>query len=365
MANPQCENGYFRIALELAKQFAKLNLSAYEWRFVWALWIKTWAWRKKADKVSLNQIVELTGICKSHVSRAKKMLLLRKIIIEELPNGVTGVTQRGNTLLKFNKNYDEWKKLPNGVRNYKLPNGVTGVTQRGNKMLPNGVPSKEKKDTNKRTPPIIPPKGDARNKIKKIRFDPDLRKFVNFSEDLIEIYQEKFPFIDIKIEIGKMEAYLLGNPQKRYKNYGRFITAWFIRAQDRVLQVDQTAKIQEIRRNQIYKEQKKRSAEMDKARKEIQRLYEYKKTLSADELDKIYAEAEKIAESSNDLLYKKTLSADELDKIYAEAEKIAESSNDLLYKETGKVSAAYIERLLKKKMAAEGKGVKDKNGDKS
>jgi len=105
------------------------------------------------------------------------------------------------------------------------------------------------------------------------------------------------------LEIKKMEAWLKANPKKRKKNYEPFIVNWLSKTQDRVLQVDQTAKIQEIRRNQIYKEQKKRSAEMDKARKEIQRLYEYKKTLSADELDRIYAEAEKIAESSNQMIF--------------------------------------------------------------
>ena len=240
MANPQCEDGFIRIAKELAKQFAKLNLSAYEWRFIWALWIKTWAWHKKADKVPLSQIAELTGIHKAHISRTKRMLILRNVIIEELPNRVTGVTQRGNSFLKFNKNYDEWKELPGGARDLRLPNRVIGVTQRGNKKLPNGADSKEKKETIKRTPPIIPPKGDARNKTEKIDFDKTFFKFVNLSESKIKTYQEKFPLINIELEIKKMESYLMDNPQKKYKNYGRFITAWLIRAQDRFLQVDKT-----------------------------------------------------------------------------------------------------------------------------
>ncbi|MBW1996317.1 MAG: replication protein [Deltaproteobacteria bacterium] len=191
MANPQCEDGYLRIALELAKQFAKLNLSAYEWRFVWALWIKTWAWHKKADKVPLSQIVELTGIHKANVSRAKRMLI---------SNGITGVIQRDNSLIKFNKNYDEWKDLPAGARNLKLSNGITGVIQWDNKKLSNGTDSKEKKDTNKRTPPIIPPKGDARNKIKKIDFDTTFFKFVNLPESEIKIYQEKYPLVCVDLE---------------------------------------------------------------------------------------------------------------------------------------------------------------------
>ena len=240
MANPQCEDGFIRIAKELAKQFAKLNLSAYEWRFIWALWIKTWAWHKKADRIPLSQIAELTGIHKAHISRAKRTLILRNIIIEELPNRVTGVTQRGNSFLKFNKNYDEWKELPMGARDLKLHNRVTEVTQRGNKKLPNGADSKEKKETIKRTPPIIPPKGDARNKTEKIDFDKTFFKFVNLPESEIKIYQEKYPLVNVDLEIKKMEAWLKANPRKRKKNYEQFIVNWLSKTQDRVLQVSKT-----------------------------------------------------------------------------------------------------------------------------
>jgi len=55
MASPQKENGFVPIASELVEHFAKVNLSAYEWRTLWVVWRKTWGWQKKQDKISITQ----------------------------------------------------------------------------------------------------------------------------------------------------------------------------------------------------------------------------------------------------------------------------------------------------------------------
>jgi len=41
MANPQIENGYLKIAHEIAQALARVNLSAYESRVLWVIWRKT------------------------------------------------------------------------------------------------------------------------------------------------------------------------------------------------------------------------------------------------------------------------------------------------------------------------------------
>jgi phage replication O-like protein O len=153
MANPQKENGHLDIANELVEHLAKINLSSYEWRFLWALWRRTWAWHKKEDCLPVSQIAEMTGMCKSHVSRAKKMLTSMKI-----------VTDGGNGHLKFNKNYDQWTELPKGARSHRVTNGGYGVTPIGNKSLPPSADSKEKKETlsKETTPPLSPPRGNTR-----------------------------------------------------------------------------------------------------------------------------------------------------------------------------------------------------------
>lgn len=124
--SPQLENGYTKISNELIEAFCTVNLSPYESRLLWCIIRKTYGYSKKQDWISQSQIQKITGIPKSHVSRAKKKLLNKNI-----------VTQTGN-LLSINKFYKTWKKLPKQVT--KLPKQVTKkVTQTGNSGLPKQV----------------------------------------------------------------------------------------------------------------------------------------------------------------------------------------------------------------------------------
>ena len=132
---PELKNGYTKIANELIEAIVKTNFNAYQIRVLFAIIRKTYGWNKKQDWIPLSQLVELTGIAKSHVSRAKKELSLRKI-----------VTQRGNQI-QLNKYYQQWEKLPNGVTPYRVTQRGNTVTQRDNKKLPNWAHSKEKKET--------------------------------------------------------------------------------------------------------------------------------------------------------------------------------------------------------------------------
>jgi phage replication O-like protein O len=135
MANPQLENGYIKIANEIAQALMRTNLSPYQSRVLWAIWRKTYGWNKKIDRLSNSQLVELTGIHKSHVSRALKELKERKI-----------VTNSGNKI-GFNKDYSGWRELPKQVTAKKVTNLGTKVTNRGNKLLPVQADTKEKKET--------------------------------------------------------------------------------------------------------------------------------------------------------------------------------------------------------------------------
>lgn len=114
MASPQRENGHIDIANDIVDQLAKINLSSYEWRILWAILRKTWGYvvkdqkgrwiydkygqpiKKKMDWVSVSQLEDLTGLDRRNVSRTKLRLLERKIILKS-----------GNRL-GFNKDYEQW-----------------------------------------------------------------------------------------------------------------------------------------------------------------------------------------------------------------------------------------------------------------
>lgn len=128
----------------------------------------------------------------------------------------------------------------------------------------------------------------ARNKIEKIDFDPGRCNFVNLSTERIKIYQEKFPAINVKREIKKMESWLMDNPKNRKSNYGRFITNWLSRTQDKASRFDRTEEIQEAQRKQILADQKKLLDDFKQIDADIKLIENYKKTLDPAEIEKIY-----------------------------------------------------------------------------
>lgn len=142
MANPQKEDGHVDIANEIVETLAKTYLSSYESQVLWAIFRKTYGWHKKEDWITNTQISEMTEIAESHISRTIKKLIQRKIII------------RVDKKLAFQKDYDQWEKLPKQVtseklpiQDKKLPKQVIKVTQIGIKKLPKQVDTKEKKET--------------------------------------------------------------------------------------------------------------------------------------------------------------------------------------------------------------------------
>jgi len=145
MANPQRENGHVDIANEIADALAKTHLSSYESQVLWVIFRKTYGWHKKEDWITNTQISDMTGIAVAHISRTIKMLVKKNMILK---NGKK---------LAFQKDYDQWEKLPKGVTSHhkkklpkgvtKLPKGVTKTTKGGNKKLPKGVTTKETKET--------------------------------------------------------------------------------------------------------------------------------------------------------------------------------------------------------------------------
>jgi len=66
-----------------------------------------------------------------------------------------------------------------------------------------------------------------------ITFNETTKRLEGITPEDIQHWQETFPDVNIKAEIKKAEAWLDANPQKRKKNYKRFLVNWFSRQQDK------------------------------------------------------------------------------------------------------------------------------------
>ena len=75
-------------------------------------------------------------------------------------------------------------------------------------------------------------KSNSKQKYK-INFNFKSLSWENITEKDIAIWDEAYPAVDIKQELLKMEAWLVSNPEKRKKNYKRFINYWLTKVQDK------------------------------------------------------------------------------------------------------------------------------------
>lgn len=70
-------------------------------------------------------------------------------------------------------------------------------------------------------------------KATRIEYDFDGRKWDGIDEEQMAFWAKIYPAVDIRQELANMAGWLDGNPNKRKKNYKRFISGWLSRVQDR------------------------------------------------------------------------------------------------------------------------------------
>lgn len=80
---------------------------------------------------------------------------------------------------------------------------------------------------------IAPSRKNSSEPFSKITFNFQIKKWENITNEDIEIWKEAYPACDIELELKRMRAWLIDNPQKKKKNYRRFIGSWLSRTQDR------------------------------------------------------------------------------------------------------------------------------------
>lgn len=69
--------------------------------------------------------------------------------------------------------------------------------------------------------------------VSKVEFDFKKGRFQNLTDNFVLLMKEKFPAVNIKSELSKMEAWFIANPKNKKSNYERFIVNWLTKTQDR------------------------------------------------------------------------------------------------------------------------------------
>lgn len=133
MANPQLEDGYFRISNEFYDALCQIRIPGESRQVFDFILRKTWGWKKKDDWIPLSQFENGTLLKKRTIVKARKRLLEMNLII----------TQKGDgemTLYKINKDFATWKSSPKKITS---PNRGRPITQMGDKPSPKKLPSKD------------------------------------------------------------------------------------------------------------------------------------------------------------------------------------------------------------------------------
>jgi phage replication O-like protein O len=99
MANPQKENGFTAIANEIMEKLYSIPLSGSEYRILFCIIRKTYGWNKKADKISLSQLVTETKLSRKQVCESINKLVTKRLLFRD---------RKFINEYSFNKNYEQW-----------------------------------------------------------------------------------------------------------------------------------------------------------------------------------------------------------------------------------------------------------------
>lgn len=105
MANPQCENGFTKIANELLEALTRADLSGHCFKITLLVIRKTYGFLKVDDLISLSQMARMSGLSKSRCSQIINLLEDKKIIT--VSDYCSGLTKK----YRFNKDFETWKTV--------------------------------------------------------------------------------------------------------------------------------------------------------------------------------------------------------------------------------------------------------------
>lgn len=145
MTGPQLEDGFLRVANELAEAFAAAGLTKRQYSVIWAVLRQTYGYNRKSDTISMWWIAKMTGLKRSHVSETVNELVERHVLIR-----AAGESRHGQQVanLGINKNHNEWTvPKTDPVQNSTGPKtGTVTVPKTGRDRPQNGKHTKDTKD---------------------------------------------------------------------------------------------------------------------------------------------------------------------------------------------------------------------------
>ncbi len=109
MANPQCENGYTKIANMLLEGIMSYQFTGRELRVLGKIMRETYGWKRKKAQISYGAISKATGISRPNVIKVVKKLITDGILFAQ------ATTARHGFILGINKDYEKWQ--PRAVDN--------------------------------------------------------------------------------------------------------------------------------------------------------------------------------------------------------------------------------------------------------
>jgi phage replication O-like protein O len=142
--NPQLENGYIRIAIEIWEAITKYRLPGLERQCLDFILRKTYGWNKKSDIIPLSQFSEATGIKRQNCYRALKSLENKNIIVIKSD-------YKKRIRYSFNKKYKTWKVSSKVITVIKSDDKVSSkvITKVSSKVI-NSIDNIKDKDINKK-----------------------------------------------------------------------------------------------------------------------------------------------------------------------------------------------------------------------
>jgi len=184
-------------------------------------------------------LAEECGMCERKIQDIKKSLASPR---PEL---------NGKSLIRINKRINEdksnqtdeiiicdiWKendifyRTKRGGAPY-APGGVHVMHQGGAPHAPKEEPIKEDIDLSKDKSLARSNAKHSSKLVVSISFDKDKKRFVNISEQDLQLWKEAYPRINIQQELAQAASWVLSNPRKAKKNWRGFLQRWFQKNED-------------------------------------------------------------------------------------------------------------------------------------
>ncbi|MGC8721028.1 MAG: replication protein [Caldisericaceae bacterium] len=239
---PEESVGFTQIPNELLEQLAKAQMqgliTAKERAVIDFIMRNTFGYHREVATLKTSVIAKELGASPNYITHLLKRLVEKDVIV------------KSGDSIAFNKDCGSWKekKLPH--RAQKSDSHITNVTalSRDSSVTKNVTAISHNSDSSVTIEPVkeqlktipIDPLNKTLNKYinkekenikeRKIDFNIKTFKFENIPKEKIDNWTAAFPNCNVDLELKKMEAWLAANPEKRKKNYEKFIVNWLGRA---------------------------------------------------------------------------------------------------------------------------------------